>query len=636
MNTTYYSSTNAPTYTATSANGVQTSSSTGTLTPGTPTVLSTNGPTAGTTVSTPSTSGGASSTLADVAQYYYATDLRTSALSNCTGSADVDGNTHDVCSNTTMLPMPPLDVVTHQHMTTFTVGLGVNGTLTYDPNYLNQTSGAYVDLTNGTTKWPAPTQSTNGGDARNIDDLWHAAVNGRGRYFATSNPNTLSNALQTALMEVAKAIGSAAGASTNSLEPVLGGDNRAYIATYTTVEWSGDVKAYPLDAVTGNIDMSTTMWSARTQLESLSAASRKIKYMNPTTKALTNFTYSNLNGDGYGTNFTNLCTKSPTPVQCGTLTPAQVTSANDGNNLVNFLRGDATYEAETNLVDPLYRERAVKLGDVVNASPVYVKKSTLKYNDAGYTTFVTSTASRRGMLYVAANDGMLHAFDAATGAENWAFVPSFVMPNLYRLADTNYRNQHRYLRRRLAGGRRHLHRQRVEDHPGRRAELGRQGLLRARHHRPRRPGRSVGVHRHQHGVHLRQPRHHQAGQRHLGGGRRSGLNNADGVGRLFLVNAATGALVTHPLDGRRLGGRPQRPGEDQRLGGRRHQQHGQARLRWRHARQPVALRRQFAAAVRRGESPSWRPSSTAARRRSRSPPSRAHRGERPAAAPRCR
>ena len=89
--------------------------------------------------------------------------------------------------------MPPLDMATHQHMTTYTIGLGVNGTLAYDPNYLNQTSGAYVDLKNGTTNWPVPQATSSGGDARNIDDLWHAAVNGRGRYFATSNANTLSN-----------------------------------------------------------------------------------------------------------------------------------------------------------------------------------------------------------------------------------------------------------------------------------------------------------------------------------------------------------------------------------------------------------------------------------------------------------
>ncbi|HEX6020324.1 MAG TPA: hypothetical protein VFZ28_19680, partial [Burkholderiaceae bacterium] len=285
-----------------------------------------------------STSGGSSNSLADVAEYYYANDLRTSALNNCTGAPDAAGNTHDVCSNGTMLPMPPLDIATHQHMTTFTVGMGLNGTLAYDPNYLNQASGTYVNLKNGTANWPDP--GAGGDDARAIDDLWHAAVNGRGRYFATNNANTLANALQNALTDVTKAYGSAAGAATNSLEPVLGDNNNAYVATYTTVEWTGDIRAHPLDAATGAINTATTVWSAKTQLEGVSAGSRNIKYMNPVTKALRAFNYGNLSTDGYGGNFTNLCSKTPTPLQCGTLTSGQVTLANDGTNLVNFLRGD--------------------------------------------------------------------------------------------------------------------------------------------------------------------------------------------------------------------------------------------------------------------------------------------------------
>lgn len=446
---TYYSTTGCSgatcTYTATGANGTQTSTNTGAVVPGTPNQLSViSGPTVGTPTVTSSISGGSSNSLADVAEYYYVTDLRTSALSNCTGSVGPDGTTHDVCSNGTMLPVPPLDLATHQHMTTYTIGLGVNGTLAYDQNYLNQTSGAYMQLKNGTINWPIPVATSGGGDARTIDDLWHAAVNGRGKYFATSNANTLSNALQSALSDVTKTVGSAAGAATNSLEPVAGDNNQAYIATYTTVEWTGDVKAYPLDAATGTINTATAAWSAKTQLEALSAGSRNIKYMQPGTKAMRSFTYGNLNTDGFGTNFTNFCSKTPTPLQCATLSSGQVTTANTGDNLVNFLRGDTTYEAETNLSNPLYRERVAVLGDIINASPVYVKKSPLQYTDSGHSSYVGTTATRKAMLYGAANDGMLHAFDASTGSELWAFVPSFVMPNLWKLADTEYRNRHTF------------------------------------------------------------------------------------------------------------------------------------------------------------------------------------------------
>jgi type IV pilus assembly protein PilY1 len=126
------------------------------------------------------------------------------------------------------------------------------------------------------------------------------------------------------------------------------------------------------------------------------------------------------------------------------LTSAQVSAANSASNLVNFLRGDTSYEAETNLANPLYRERGSKLGDIINGSPVYVKKPPLKYTDAGYSSFADAQANRTAMLYVPSNDGMLHALDANTGVEQWAYVPSVVMPNLYKLADTNFRNNHSY------------------------------------------------------------------------------------------------------------------------------------------------------------------------------------------------
>ena len=73
-----------------------------------------------------------------------------------------------------------------------------------------------------------------------------------------------------------------------------------------------------------------------------------------------------------------------------------------------------------------------------------MKKSPLQYTDSGHASYVTTTATRKGVLYGAANDGMLHAFDATNGSEMWAFVPSFVMPNMFQLADNNYRDNHKF------------------------------------------------------------------------------------------------------------------------------------------------------------------------------------------------
>src|SRR5690606_2166387 len=89
-----------------------------------------------------------------------------------------------------------------------------------------------------------------------------------------------------------------------------------------------------------------------------------------------------------------------------------------------------------------YRARSHLLGDIVNSEATYVKKALFNYADTGYTAFKAGTESRQAMVYVGANDGMLHAFNASTGEEVWAYIPTMVMPNLYRLADKNYGNDH--------------------------------------------------------------------------------------------------------------------------------------------------------------------------------------------------
>jgi type IV pilus assembly protein PilY1 len=77
---------------------------------------------------------------------------------------------------------------------------------------------------------------------------------------------------------------------------------------------------------------------------------------------------------------------------------------------------------------------------------VYVKAPSFSYADPGYTDFKsTGTASTRAaMVYVAANDGMLHAFNAGTGAETFAYVPTHILPNLVKLTDKQYNNNHIY------------------------------------------------------------------------------------------------------------------------------------------------------------------------------------------------
>jgi type IV pilus assembly protein PilY1 len=117
--------------------------------------------------------------------------------------------------------------------------------------------------------------------------------------------------------------------------------------------------------------------------------------------------------------------------------------------MVNYLRGRHEFEmrtdaTHTDLNKRLYRKRLHVMGDIVNSSPVYVKKPPFRYSDTGYAAFVGSNASRASTVYAGGNDGMLHAYDAETGAERWAYVPRMLHGELYKLADSNYAQNHRY------------------------------------------------------------------------------------------------------------------------------------------------------------------------------------------------
>lgn len=377
--------------------------------------------------------GGSSDSLADVAAYYYNTDLRNTSLSNCTGALGTDVCKDNVSPVKGDAAHSYGDSAIWQHMTTFTLGLGVSGLLNYTPDYLTKSSGDFFEITNGNKNWPVPGGSKG---PENVDDLWHAAVDGRGQYFSAGNPNTLATSLNTALNSLGAITGAAAAASTSSLQPVQG-DNDIYVAKFRSVEWTGDLQAFQ---ILSNATITTVpTWSAQTQLGLQSAASRTIYY--PSGSALKAFTYANLTADALNTAFDNFCSKpsaggAAAPSQCGGLDPTTLTQANSGANLVSYLRGDQTLT--------YYRSRAAVLGDIINASPLFVGKPNFKYLDSTYDAFKTAQASRTAVVLAAANDGMLHAFDRVTGNERWAYIPSFVLPNLYKLADQSYSTNHSY------------------------------------------------------------------------------------------------------------------------------------------------------------------------------------------------
>jgi hypothetical protein len=86
--------------------------------------------------------------------------------------------------------------------------------------------------------------------------------------------------------------------------------------------------------------------------------------------------------------------------------------------------------------------RAQDIGAIIGSTPAIMDAPSLDPppdDDYGRTdapgTFAGDHKDRRSMIFVGANDGMIHAIDARTGYEVWAFIPYNLLPKLRTLRD---------------------------------------------------------------------------------------------------------------------------------------------------------------------------------------------------------
>jgi len=385
---------------------------------------------------------GTRNTLADVAAYYYKTDLRTPALGNCSGAViPATGLQGVLCSATNAMNNVPTttgDPLSTQHMTTFTLGLGASGYMQYSSTYPTDTSGDFstvkgvdpwlpdngiaADPANGICawqstdlcNWPIPVVA----EQTTIDDLWHAGVNGRGAYFSATDPTSLSTSIAAALAGVAAKGGSGA-SPTASNASIKQGDNYFFNSNYTTLEWTGELVRKQINPITAEASTATD-WSAQAKLDNKvwttraiwtfdnSVATTKLKAFNSTNFAANSYFLSPHISTAPNGLTQYLCASASI---CLSVTDQDAAHA-AGANLVKYLMGDRSNEgAETNNTK-YYRQRTHVLGDLVNAQVVYVNKPQYNYADPGYTAYIAAQANRIATLYAGANDGMLHAFRA--------------------------------------------------------------------------------------------------------------------------------------------------------------------------------------------------------------------------------
>jgi type IV pilus assembly protein PilY1 len=231
--------------------------------------------------------------------------------------------------------------------------------------------------------------------------LAETAANGGGLYYSCENAADLWTSLELVMLDIISRISTGAAVAVVSTE--RGTDEMLYRGKFMPGSWSGYLEAFDLPYTDGE----APTWEAGYRLSNAGAGGRQIWTALGTTAV--NFTAG----------------------EAGTLQAAMgVANATKAAEVIRWTRGE---DLEN------YRNRnGWILGDIIHSTPVVVGAPTGFTEDPDYQAFMAANATRTRMLYVGANDGMLHAFSAASGDEAWAFVPQFALPKLATIADTTY------------------------------------------------------------------------------------------------------------------------------------------------------------------------------------------------------
>lgn len=312
---------------------------------------------------------------------------------------------------------------------------------TNDPSF---GAGGYPNATQGTpASYPASVQNTplpvsSWNTAGYVDDHNNYAPD---QYYQAGSPAKMASGLNSAFSKIVSSNPAGTSAALGLSSSTFAGSNDLnYVSSFAN-DWSGSVSAQKLTASLAGGVVSTTataVWSATSWLPP-NTGSGLLTY---DTRLIAT---STAQGAGHGVKF-RIGTGGITTTQQATLGATAAQQA-----VLNYLRGDNCNESASGSAFPPtiattckgiygssatslgFRPRSISvLGDVTNSQPAVYGVPEKPYADAplnpGYATFKSTYSTRSAVLYVGANDGMLHAFDATTGSnggkELFAYVPS--------------------------------------------------------------------------------------------------------------------------------------------------------------------------------------------------------------------
>jgi type IV pilus assembly protein PilY1 len=310
------------------------------------------------------------------------------------------------------VPTSAFDTKSSQHMVNFTVAFGIEGLLV-DTDNDGWPNPVLAD--NSPNWWGINVPVDDNDKPAKVDDMWHAAWNSRGAFYSAKNPVELVDGLTDALSAIEKRAGAAATVSHTT--PFITFGTVGFKGGFDSSDWSGWLIA---SIVTSAGQEGARVWDtlAGSEFSKQVWNQRKIFTYNPV-KA----------GNNKGIPFVwDPLVLAPAQQTALQRKPGTLVDQGEamGQARLEFLKGRGVDEAANRdnawLTANQFRERSTKLGDIVYSEPFYLP------GDPGY-------------VFVGANDGMLHAFDAKTGKEVFAYIPSRLFGKLNKLTESPYAHE---------------------------------------------------------------------------------------------------------------------------------------------------------------------------------------------------
>lgn len=265
-----------------------------------------------------------------------------------------------------------------------------------------------------------------------------AELGGTSTAYLASDRDALAEAFRKISIDIISRTAAASSVSLNSGS--LSSGTKVFQGRFSSADWAGQLLAFPVGGSGEPGD--TPDWDAAQKLNGQHwSTGRQILTYKPS---------AGLGSRGVPFRWpANPAAPAAGEIDAGMVTALNKNGAgtvdNFGAQRLEFLRGNSDREARNCAAcsAPVFRNRAVSvLGDIVNSAPVYVGGPTGEYRDTMESTRYSSYASGRSALtpviYVGANDGMLHAFDASSGNELFAYVPWAVRNRLSALTTNPY------------------------------------------------------------------------------------------------------------------------------------------------------------------------------------------------------